>query len=1289
MCRKSIFLISFVVVLGLTGAASAELVARYSFDDGAASDSAYYCENAEGTFYGDAKVVDDPCRGLVLELDGTGDYVRVENNDVAEFSTESFSYSFWTKTTYAGTWFYFWKGIDYTGAETPDDLHGVNCYHDDSEWVRFSLYNYSGPDGELKSRTEVPEVNCVDGTWVHIACVRDVSKVEEELRFYVNGKLEPTPSTDYPNPNEDECGDISNPGHLYIGCNDRGYPLDVNSDPGAFFFGRIDDFRAYNHALSEQELERLANDMEDPNIASEPGPRDGARNVCPGVELSWTAGDNVVDHNVYFGTGLSDVNASATAYILHHPTNSFAPTLEFGETYYWRIDEVGATEVYKGYIWKFTTNDGNAFDPYPADGQRLVPLDPNLHWGPGCLAGSHQLYFGTDYNEVSAAEGSSEPNVYYEDLGDVNSYDPDANDYSTYYYWRVDEVNNNDGNSPWRGKVWNFKTEGAVFDPNLRVWYKLDETEGTDAADSSGREYDGDLEGDGVWDANGYYDGCFGLDDNGHIVIPMGVLGEIDKEITILAWLNLGTDGGHENVVCAAGADWEPDYVRVAVPDEDHDVYWRAGDESNDVMEWDGGNPKAWEGEWNHFAFVKDEDANKMQIYLNGLPVAEKTGASSGTLAGVRVRSFRIGAETDEDGDYIGKIDDFRVYDCALSSDRIAEIFRGGDLASAWGPEPYNGEDGVPYDVVLEWSPGDYATSHEVYFGTNWDDVNDANSDSHDKVEYAKRSVTSYDPCGLLELEQMYYWRVDEVNDINNDTWKGKVWKFIVADYVTIDDMEDYTENYNEYPISYWLGSWGWDCGFNNSTGSTLSLGLPEYGAPVRDKQSMVYSYDNTGAFYSEISNHFTMDPCDWTAFDRKILSLWFYGDTGNDADETEQMYVGLEDGDSNYAEVRYPMADMNDIKIKEWQEWNIALSDFNDDDPNLNLTNIEKLYIGFGDRNGSVYGGGGFMYFDDIRLYSAKCVLSQRPEEFAKIDFNNDCIVDFGDVQIMANQWLQVDVNLGEVTAPLDANLVGWWMLDEGSGSTAYDSSDYGNNGTIEVIDVNVSWVAGRNDVNYALEFDDGRVLVPDAQKLKPLHQVSVSAWIYYSEKQDSGRIVVKGADNKETYGLEVSENDELVFLVRDGNDYDVEEDDYEKYAAESGEDALGRDEWIHIAGTYDGNTVKCYINGEVADVCDTQNAIAYLCQDTNDLAIGNRPDAMDKPFEGTIDDVRVYNYALSAEEVAYIASDGGHNGIGIFRIQSVANLYTEEPLGSGVVNLRDFAKLSDAWLEEKMWPE
>ncbi|GAI05739.1 unnamed protein product, partial [marine sediment metagenome] len=351
-----------------------------------------------------------------------------------------------------------------------------------------------------------------------------------------------------------------------------------------------------------------------------------------------------------------------------------------------------------------------------------------------------------------------------------------------------------------------------------------------------------------------------------------------------------------------------------------------------------------------------------------------------------------------------------------------------------------------------------------------------------------------------------------------------------------------------------------------------------------------------------------------------------------------------------------------------------------------VNMAKLEKLFIGFGIRYWPSPAGGGlshWVHFDDIRVYPPYCV----PEEGPKADLSGNCIVDFADIEIMADDWLEADVNLGEVKEPCDANLVGWWMFDEGSDGTAYDSSDYGNDGTIEVIDVNVWWVADRNDGN-ALEFDGGRVRVPDHQDLRPMHQVSACAWIYCSEGQDSSaRVVVKGADNKEAYVIEVSNDDELKFSVRDGNDYDAGDDKYEQYGAQSDDDALDRDEWIHVAGTYDGNSVKCYINGEVAATNNDANAIAYfggwLCQDTNDLAIGNRSDDDDKEFTGTIDDVRVYNCGLSLEEVRYIATDT----TGFLALESIADLYKED-LGKGVINLKDFAELAKDWLEKQLWP-
>ncbi|MHC4708036.1 MAG: LamG domain-containing protein, partial [Planctomycetota bacterium] len=418
-----------------------------------------------------------------------------------------------------------------------------------------------------------------------------------------------------------------------------------------------------------------------------------------------------------------------------------------------------------------------------------------------------------------------------------------------------------------------------------------------------------------------------------------------------------------------------------------------------------------------------------------------------------------------------------------------------------------------------------------------------------------------------------------------------------------------------------------------------------------------------------------------WTTSGVKMLTLWFRGTAGNDANE--QMYVGLEDSDgiSSYSQVNYGAGDnedMNDIRVEEWQEWNIPLNSFT----NVDLEDVNDLYIGFGERFGGEPGGLGIVYFDDIRLYQPTCVLWERPSEFVKYDLYADCVVDFDDVRVMSEEWLKADVNLGAVTKPDDANLLGWWKLDDGGGGTAIDSSTYNHHGDIETIDVNVWWVTGRNDVNYALDFDGGRVRVADTAALRPLDEVSAAAWIKYSGSQNSARVVVKGADNKETYTLEVDEDDDLVFRVRDGNDPNA--GTYPDYGVETDDHELSRDEWIHVAGTLDGNDVKCYVNGELK-ATTAASALFFLSQDTNDLAIGNRSDASNRPLVGTIDDVRVYDYGLSQEEVRYLATDG----TGILAVQSIANLVYDEALGQGAVNLRDFAELAAQWLEEELYPQ
>jgi hypothetical protein len=144
------------------------------------------------------------------------------------------------------------------------------------------------------------------------------------------------------------------------------------------------------------------------------------------------------------------------------------------------------------------------------------------------------------------------------------------------------------------------------------------------------------------------------------------------------------------------------------------------------------------------------------------------------------------------------------------------------------------------------------------------------------------------------------------------------------------------------------------------------------------------------------------------------------------------------------------------------------------------------------------------------------------------------------------------------------------------------------------------------------------------------------------------------------------------------DGEDYEL---DY---------DIVYPDGWVHLAGTFDGdtNTAKAYVNAVLIDETNDANFVTdgnNLSQDTNDLAIGSGAEELYDTFKGAIDEVRIYNYALDANEIAWLATDG----TGYRRLRSQANLYDQEKEGEKSVNFRDLAVLIDEhWLEEVLWP-
>jgi len=123
-----------------------------------------------------------------------------------------------------------------------------------------------------------------------------------------------------------------------------------------------------------------------PVLAIEPDPQDGATGIHPDIILSWRPGRKAATHDVYLSTDEQDVINGTAAAATVTETSYDAGTLELGETYHWRVDEVNAAEIpaiWKGDIWNFTTADYivvdnfesyNGFDPDDPQSNRIFMM---------------------------------------------------------------------------------------------------------------------------------------------------------------------------------------------------------------------------------------------------------------------------------------------------------------------------------------------------------------------------------------------------------------------------------------------------------------------------------------------------------------------------------------------------------------------------------------------------------------------------------------------------------------------------------------------------------------------------------------------------------------------------------------------------------------------------------------------------------------------------------------------------------------------------------------------------
>jgi hypothetical protein len=308
-------------------------------------------------------------------------------------------------------------------------------------------------------------------------------------------------------------------------------------------------------------------------------------------------------------------------------------------------------------------------------------------------------------------------------------------------------------------------TAGNVSADLVGYW-KFDEGSGNKAYDSSGYGNDGTIYGIPHWvagrvDTALYFDGY-----TSSVEIPNSESLSMTEQITIEAWTNMRTGSSGGGSIVSKSNFLDVTYSLQEV--NGGEIIWSAG----------GGcyseSPPA--GEWHHITATYDGSISR--CYVDG--VLRDEGELARTIRENEL-PVTIGVSFD------GMIDEVKIYDHALSGDDVHKIVRDlGGFRKAAKPNPADGAFNPNLWVALSWLAGEFAVSHDIYMGDNYEDVASGTSDTFRgnlelNTAFFIAGIQGYAfPDGLVR-GTTYYWRVDEVNDADPDSpWKGDVWSFIV-----------------------------------------------------------------------------------------------------------------------------------------------------------------------------------------------------------------------------------------------------------------------------------------------------------------------------------------------------------------------------------------------------------------------------------------------------------------------------------------------------------------------------
>lgn len=1114
------------------------------------------------------------------ELDGTDDFVNV--GDIAAFDFDA-STSFTISA---------WVYHDDAGASTERVVAKRNSGSNPQVGYYLSVDSSNQLQGVVDDGTNTVTSTAVStlvttATWKHVAMVVDRNNQLQTL--YIDGQ-------------QVDQDSISTVGSM--ATNTQPFRIGAASNDGEVgpWDGKIDEVRLYKRALSPHEIQRLYSWAPGPNIylpfdtnsgtsTAFDKSGNGKNGTMSGfAESSWVPGK--------FGAAL-DFDGSTSEIDVASPSLSATDYTYMAWIY---PDAAGAAN------FLFNVHDGAGADELEIEYDSDSDTQVNSNGTGGVVNGTDTMPTGAWYH-VAVTRSASTISLYVNGLLNATGTDgtaytiggglgvgADAHGNSDYFDGKMDEV-----------RVYNYaRTSGQILeDMNAghpiggspigteTIYWKFDEQTGTTANDTIGNE-NGTVDSAASWltKSSCKINGCLLFDASGEEVL---VTDANDDDVNF---------NGSETFSASA---WI--YVTTMPGTTDEDAIIAKWDES----------------------------------------------------AGVEKRAYRMYV-TDADGDSLANLT-AEMYDESANQAISASSTDEPIAANTWHHVSFTFNGGTT------GAAGDLKTYVDGKFSAQ----NSANASFLGVEDVATDfTVAEYDPSDAVSGNTAFTGRIDEVKVYSSTLTTSEILLDFNANSA-VNFSTKYIENSQlsdgagSYPVGYWP--------MDNNTGTSVSdisgnnyTGTFEGTASMTNANWVPGKYGSAVDFDGVNDRVTTGDNIDFGASDDFTIAFWIRKQTATSTDAAIAKKSSTLATNAGY-EIHIS-ANTNQINFIAAD----GVEQFELDGVNLTANTWQHLAIVWDDDSTTN---------TDIYLDGVKQIAAQTGTQSSIDSITNTQTLTFGsesgsnDTNFLG-QMDEIKIfnyALSPAQVSYEYNRgrpIAWFKLDECSGSTAYDASGRGNNGTISAGDT-----SGDNDTvgtcgsgtstemwndgttgkrNSSLDFDgtndnidmnDVNILDADSTGTasNPLTDFTISGWFNRDTATTTDTILAKrngiaNTDDGYIVYLDAS-TDQLIFEISDTADTD-------EYSMTS-TSTFTSTGWNHFAVVWDDDSAtnsKIYING-LDDNETHSGTIANIGQANNsvDFKIGDESDATtttgQNPFDGRLDDIRVYSYALSETQVKKLMNE------------------------------------------------